>query len=192
VAVHFDGAVLDRERFAEGHGDARRYLGEASIRGGCRADELGVRLRAWNREKAHEDAGEQGEDTPSPPVHDPLADGVGDAVAVAVHVPRTPPSSDSRVVVTPDTVLPSGSSEAVAVGRTLVRPFDPSAQSSALVAADVEDEALALGVAPLLGLPTTTVVPPVFAADGLPVVGADALVGPAVGLVGIPVGTVLL
>jgi hypothetical protein len=109
-----------------------------------------------------------------------------------VHVPRTPPSSDSRVVVTPDTVLPSGSSEAVAVGRTLVRPFDPSAQSSALVAADVEDEALALGVAPLLGLPTTTVVPPVFAADGLPVVGADALVGPAVGLVGIPVGTVLL
>jgi hypothetical protein len=111
-----------------------------------------------------------------------------------VHVPRTPPSSDSRVVVTPETVLPSGSSEAVAVGRTLVRPLDPSAQSSAPVAADVEAEAeaLALGVAPLLGLPTTTVVPPVFTADGTPVVGTVALVGPAIGLVGFPVGTLLL
>jgi hypothetical protein len=109
-----------------------------------------------------------------------------------VHVPRTPPSNDSRVVVTPDTVLPSGSSEAVAVGRTLVRPLDPSAQSRAPVAADVEAEALALGVAPLLGLPTTTVVPPVFTADGTPVVGTVALVGPAIGLVGFPVGTLLL
>jgi hypothetical protein len=96
--------------------------------------------------------------------------------------------------VTPDTVLPSGSSEAVAVGRTLVRPFDPSAQSSARVAAAAEDEAeaLALGVAALPGLPTTTVVPPVFTAEGMPAVGAGALVGPAIGSVGFPVGTVLL